>query len=87
LWLYQFSSSDQPDIYFILLCFLGLGIDHFYYNCPLQRLPCSDLFIHKMVSFSSPEFIIMPTMCTLSTVLNIHSTEGRKEKSLFAVLT
>jgi hypothetical protein len=29
LWLYQFSFSDQPDIYSILLCFLGLGIDHF----------------------------------------------------------
>jgi olfactory receptor len=73
----QFFRTAWHLLYPFVL--LGLGHWPFYYNCPLQRLLCSDVFIHKMVSFSSPGFIILPMMCTVSTVLNIHSTEGCKE--------
>ncbi|XP_004875400.1 olfactory receptor 9K2 [Heterocephalus glaber] len=64
------------------------AIDHFYCDTrPLQRLSCSDLLIHKVVSFSLSSIIILPTiiviivsyMYIVSTVLNIHSTKGRKK--------
>lgn len=84
LWLYQLnSSSDQHDIYFILLRLQA--IDHFYCDtCPLQRLSCSDLFILSMASFTLSGLITFPTIIVIivsylyivSTVLKIPAHQG-----------
>lgn len=64
------------------------AVDHFYCDTRLiQRLSCTDLFVHKIVSFSLSSVIILPTvivivvsyMYIVSTVLKIRSTEGRKK--------
>ncbi|XP_052496891.1 olfactory receptor 9K2-like [Budorcas taxicolor] len=63
-------------------------IYHFYCDDhPLQKISCSDLYIHKLVSFFLCSIIILPTIIVIivsyiyivSTVLKIRSTEGRKK--------
>ncbi|XP_047406973.1 olfactory receptor 9K2-like [Sciurus carolinensis] len=82
------SSVLQTSMTFTLSFCASRAIDHFYCDArPLQRLSCSDLFIHRMVSFTLATIIILPTiiviivsyMYIVSTVLKIPSTEGRKK--------
>ncbi|EHB07569.1 Olfactory receptor 9K2 [Heterocephalus glaber] len=82
------SSVLQTSMTSTLSFCASRAIDHFYCDTrPLQRLSCSDLLIHKVVSFSLSSIIVLPTiiviivsyMYIVSTVLNIHSTEGRKK--------
>jgi olfactory receptor len=82
------SSVLQTSMTFTLSFCASRAIDHFYCDVrPLERLSCSDLFIHKMVSFSLSSIIILPTiivivisyMYIVSTVLKIRCTEGRKK--------
>uniref|UniRef100_G3RWY9 Olfactory receptor n=1 Tax=Gorilla gorilla gorilla TaxID=9595 RepID=G3RWY9_GORGO len=82
------SSVIQTSMTFTLSFCASRAVDHFYCDSrPLQRLSCSDLFIHRMISFSLSCIIILPTiiviivsyMYIVSTVLKIHSTEGRKK--------
>ncbi|XP_057559622.1 olfactory receptor 9K2-like [Hippopotamus amphibius kiboko] len=82
------SSVLLTSMTFTLSFCASRAIDHFYCdNRPLQRLSCSDLFIHKVVSFSLSGIIILPTIIVIivsylyivSTVLKIRSTEGRKK--------
>ncbi|XP_062971741.1 olfactory receptor 9K2-like [Cynocephalus volans] len=82
------SSVLQTRMTFTLSFCASRVVDHFYCDSrPLQRLSCSDLFIHKMVSFFLSSIIVLPTvivtivsyMYIVSTVLKICSTEGRKK--------
>ncbi|CAO2581756.1 Olfactory receptor 9K2 [Lemmus lemmus] len=82
------SSVLQTSMTFTLSFCASRAVDHFYCDSrPLQRLSCSDVFIHKIVSFSLAGIIILPTvivivvsyMYIVSTVLKIPSTEGRKK--------
>ena len=82
------SSVLQTSMTFTLSFCASRAINHFYCDDrPLQRISCSDLYIHKMVSFFLCSIIILPTiivivvsyMYIVSTVLKIHSTEGRKK--------
>lgn len=82
------SSVLQTSMTFTLSFCASRAIDHFYCDSrPLQRLSCSDIFIHKIVSFSLSGIIILPTitviivsyMYIVSTVLKIRSVEGRKK--------
>lgn len=82
------SSVLQTSMTFTLSFCASRATDHFYCDTrPLERLSCSDLFIHKMVSFSLSGIIILPTIIVIivsylyivSTVLKIPSTEGRKK--------
>ncbi|KAF7465167.1 olfactory receptor 9K2-like [Marmota monax] len=82
------SSVLQTSMTFTLSFCASRAIDHFYCDVrPLQRLSCSDLFVHRIVSFTLSIIIILPTiivivvsyMYIVSTVLNIRSTEGRKK--------
>ncbi|XP_036770958.2 olfactory receptor 9K2-like [Manis pentadactyla] len=82
------SSVLQTSMTFTLSFCASRAIDHFYCDDrPLQRISCSDLYIHKMVSFFLCTITILPTviviivsyMYIVSTVLKIHSTEGRKK--------
>ncbi|KAM6154240.1 LOW QUALITY PROTEIN: olfactory receptor 9K2-like [Erethizon dorsatum] len=82
------SSVLQSSITFTLSFCASRAVDHFYCDTrPLQRLSCSDISIHKIVSFSLSSIIILPTviviivsyMYIVSTVLKIHSMEGRKK--------
>ncbi|KAG3291700.1 olfactory receptor 9K2-like [Ictidomys tridecemlineatus] len=82
------SSVLQTSATFSLSFCASRAIDHFYCDSrPLQRLSCSDLFVHNMVSFTLSTIIILPTiivivvsyMYIVSTVLKIRSTEGRKK--------
>ncbi|XP_039072903.1 olfactory receptor 9K2-like [Hyaena hyaena] len=82
------SSVLQTSMTFTLSFCASRAIDHFYCDDrPLQRLSCSDLYFHNMVTFFLCSIIIMPTiiviivsyMYIVSTVLKIRSTEGRKK--------
>ncbi|XP_037704014.1 olfactory receptor 9K2-like [Choloepus didactylus] len=82
------SSVLLTSMTFTLSFCASRAIDHFYCDVrSLQRLSCSDLFVYNVVSFSLSGIIILPTiiviivsyMYILSTVLKIHSTEGRKK--------
>uniref|UniRef100_A0A8C6G344 Olfactory receptor n=1 Tax=Moschus moschiferus TaxID=68415 RepID=A0A8C6G344_MOSMO len=82
------SSVLQTSMTFTLSFCASRTIDHFYCDDrPLQRISCSDLYIHKMVSFFLCSIIILPTIIVIivsyiyivSTVLKIRSTEGRKK--------
>ena len=82
------SSVLQTIMTFTLSFCASRNIDHFYCDDrPLQRTSCSDLYIHKMVSFFLCSIIILPTIIVIivsyiyivSTVLKIRSTEGRKK--------
>ncbi|XP_077024135.1 olfactory receptor 9K2-like [Tamandua tetradactyla] len=82
------SSVLQTSMTFTLSFCASHTIDHFYCDDrPLQRISCSDLYIHKMISFFLCSIIVLPTirviivsyMYIVSTVLKIHSTEGRKK--------
>ncbi|VFV42754.1 olfactory receptor 9k2-like [Lynx pardinus] len=82
------SSVLQTSITFTLSFCASRAIDHFYCDDrPLQRLSCSDLYFHNMVTFFLCSIIILPTiiviivsyMYIVSTVLKIRSTEGRKK--------
>ncbi|XP_003790519.1 olfactory receptor 9K2 [Otolemur garnettii] len=82
------SSVLQTSMTFTLSFCASRAVDHFYCDPrPLQRLSCSDLFIHRMVSFSLSCIIILPTiivivvsyMYIVSTVLKMRSAEGRKK--------
>ncbi|XP_008057649.2 olfactory receptor 9K2 [Carlito syrichta] len=82
------TSVLQTSKTFSLSFCASRTVDHFYCDArPLQRLSCSDLFIHRMVSFFLSCVIILPTiivivvsyMYIVSTVLKIQSTEGRKK--------
>ncbi|XP_010607715.1 olfactory receptor 9K2 [Fukomys damarensis] len=82
------SSVLQTSMTFTLSFCASRAVDHFYCDTrPLQRLSCSDLFIHKVASFFLSSIIILPTIIViivsyvyiLSTVLKIHSIEGRKK--------
>nr|XP_020772400.1 olfactory receptor 9K2-like [Odocoileus virginianus texanus] len=82
------SSVLQTSMTFTLSFCASRTIDHFYCDDrPLQKISCSDLYIHKLVSFFLCSIIILPTiivivvsyMYIVSTVLKIHSTEGRKK--------
>ena len=79
------SSVLQTIMTFTLSFCASRNIDHFYCDDrPLQRTSCSDLYIHKMVSFFLCSIIILPTIIVIivsyiyivSTVLKIRSTEG-----------
>ncbi|XP_040845396.1 olfactory receptor 9K2 [Ochotona curzoniae] len=83
-----FTSVLQTSMTFSLSFCASRAIDHFYCDArPLQRLSCSNLFIHKVISFSLSGIIILPTVTVIivsyvyiaSTVLKIRSTEGRKK--------
>ncbi|XP_045867785.1 olfactory receptor 9K2-like [Meles meles] len=82
------SSVLQTSMTFTLSFCASRTIDHFYCDDrPLQRISCSDLYFHKMVSFFLCSIIILPTiiviivsyMYIVSTVLKIRSSEGRKK--------
>ncbi|XP_070320791.1 olfactory receptor 9K2-like [Odocoileus virginianus] len=82
------SSVLVTSMTFTLSFCASRAIDHFYCDDrPLQRISCSDLYIHKMVSFFLCSIIILPTIIVItvsyiyivSTVLKIRSTEGRKK--------
>ncbi|XP_047644405.1 olfactory receptor 9K2-like [Phacochoerus africanus] len=82
------SSILQTSMTFTLSFCASRAIDHFYCDYrPLQRISCSDLYVHRMVSFSLCVIIIFPTIIVIvvsyvyivSTVLKIRSTEGRKK--------
>ncbi|XDB50470.1 PREDICTED: olfactory receptor 9K2-like [Capra hircus] len=82
------SSVLQTSMTFTLSFCASRTIDHFYCDDrPLQKISCSDLYIHKMVSFFLCSIIILPTIIVIivsyiyivSTVLKIRSTEGRKK--------
>ncbi|XP_046541643.1 olfactory receptor 9K2-like [Equus quagga] len=82
------SAVLQTSMTFTLSFCASRTIDHFYCDDrPLQRISCSDLYIHKMVSFFLCSIIILPTIIVIivsytyivSTVLKIRSTEGRKK--------
>uniref|UniRef100_G3ULU9 Olfactory receptor n=1 Tax=Loxodonta africana TaxID=9785 RepID=G3ULU9_LOXAF len=82
------SSVLLTSITFTLSFCASRAIDHFYCDSrPLQRISCSDLYFYKIVFFSLSSSIILPTiiviivsyMFIVSTVLKIHSTEGRKK--------
>uniref|UniRef100_A0A8C9QAM8 Olfactory receptor n=1 Tax=Spermophilus dauricus TaxID=99837 RepID=A0A8C9QAM8_SPEDA len=82
------TSVLQTSMTFTLSFCASRAIDHFYCDIrPLQRLSCSDLFVHRMLSFILSIIIILPTiivivvsyMYIVSTVLKIRSTEGRKK--------
>ncbi|XP_077609768.1 olfactory receptor 9K2 [Crocuta crocuta] len=82
------SSVLQTSMTFTLSFCGSRVIDHFYCDTrPLQRLSCSDLFIYRIISFSLSSIIILPTIIIIiisylyivSTVLKIHSSEGRKK--------
>ena len=73
---------------FILSFCASWTIEHFYCDDhPLQRLSCSNIFIHKLASFCLSGIIILPTIIViivsylyiLSTVLKIPSTKGRQK--------
>ncbi|XP_032201534.1 olfactory receptor 9K2-like [Mustela erminea] len=82
------SSILLTSVTFTLSFCASRAIDHFYCDYrPLQRISCSDLYLHKIVSFFLCSIIILPTiiviivsyMYIVSTVLKIRSTEGRKK--------
>ncbi|XP_046920765.1 olfactory receptor 9K2-like [Lynx rufus] len=82
------SSVLQTSMTFTLSFCGSRAIDHFYCDTrPLQRISCSDLFISRIISFSLSSIIILPTIIVIiisylyivSTVLKIHSSEGRKK--------
>ncbi|XP_040088734.1 olfactory receptor 9K2-like [Oryx dammah] len=82
------SSVLQTSMTFTLSFCASRTIDHFYCDDrPLQKISCSDLYIHKFVSFFLCSIIILPTIIVIivsyiyivSTVLKIRSTEGRKK--------
>lgn len=82
------SSVLQTSMTFTLSFCASRAIDHFYCDDrPLQRITCSDLYFHRIVSFPLCSIIILPTiivilmsyMYIVSTVLKIRSTEGRKK--------
>ncbi|XP_020728043.2 olfactory receptor 9K2-like [Odocoileus virginianus] len=82
------SSVLQTSMTFTLSFCASRAIDHFYCDDrPLQRLSCSDIFIHKLVSFCLSGIIILPTIIVIivsylyivSTVLKIPSTKGRQK--------
>ena len=82
------SSVLQTSMTFTLSFCASRAINHFYCDDrPLQRISCSDLYIHKMVSFFLCSIIILPTIMVItvsyiyivSTVLKVRSTEGRKK--------
>uniref|UniRef100_H0VVL7 Olfactory receptor n=2 Tax=Cavia porcellus TaxID=10141 RepID=H0VVL7_CAVPO len=82
------SSVLQSSMTFTLSFCTFRAVDHFYCDTrPLQRLSCSDISIHKIVSFALSSIIILPTIAVIivsymyivSTVLKIRSTEGRKK--------
>ncbi|XP_027821630.1 olfactory receptor 9K2-like [Ovis aries] len=82
------SSVLQTSMTFTLSFCASRNIDHFYCDDrPLQKISCSDLYIHKLVSFFLCSIIILPTIIVIivsyiyivSTVLKIRSTEGRKK--------
>ena len=82
------SSVLQTIMTFTLSFCASRNIDHFYCDDrPLQKISCSDLYIHKLVSFFLCSIIILPTIIVIivsyiyivSTVLKIRSTEGRKK--------
>ncbi|XP_040089856.1 olfactory receptor 9K2-like [Oryx dammah] len=82
------SSILQTSMTFTLSFCASRTIEHFYCDDrPLQRLSCSNIFIHKLVSFCLSGIIILPTIIVIivsylyivSTVLKIPSTEGRQK--------
>ncbi|VFV25866.1 olfactory receptor 9k2-like [Lynx pardinus] len=82
------SSVLQTSMTFTLSFCGSRAIDHFYCDTrPLQRISYSDLFISRIISFSSSSIIILPTMIVIiisylyivSTVLKIRSSEGCKK--------
>ncbi|XP_047598951.1 olfactory receptor 9K2-like [Lutra lutra] len=82
------SSVLQTSMTFTLSFCASRTIDHFYCDDrPLQRISCSDLYLHKIVSFFLCGIIILPTiiviivsyMYIVSTVLKMHSSEGCKK--------
>ncbi|XP_059043467.1 olfactory receptor 9K2-like [Mustela lutreola] len=82
------SSVLQTSMTFTLSFCASRTIDHFYCDDrPLQRISCSDLYLHKIVSFFLCSIIILPTiiviivsyMYIVSTVQKIRSSEGRKK--------
>ena len=82
------SSVLQTSITFTLSFCASRTIDHFYCDDrPLQKISCSNLYIHKLISFFLCSIIILPTIIIIivsyiyivSTVLKIRSTEGRKK--------
>uniref|UniRef100_A0A8C7BPR1 Olfactory receptor n=2 Tax=Neovison vison TaxID=452646 RepID=A0A8C7BPR1_NEOVI len=82
------SSVLQTSMTFTLSFCASRTIDHFYCDDrPLQRISCSDLYFHKIVSFFLCSIIILPTiiviivsyMYIVSTVLKMRSSEGRKK--------
>ena len=82
------SSVLQTSMTFTLSFCASRTIDHFYCDDrPLQKISCSNLYIHKLISFFLCSIIILPTIIIIivsyiyivSTVLKIRSTEGRKK--------
>ena len=75
------SSVLQTSMTFTLSFCASRTIDHFYCDDhPLQKISCSYLYIHKLVSFFLCSIIINCHYCVIyiyiSTVLKIRSTEG-----------
>ncbi|NP_001377575.1 olfactory receptor family 9 subfamily K member 2H [Bos taurus] len=82
------SSVLQTSMTFTLSFCASRTIDHFYCDDrPLQKISCSNLYVHKLISFFLCSIIILPTIIIIivsyiyivSTVLKIRSTEGRKK--------
>ncbi|XP_010834577.1 PREDICTED: olfactory receptor 9K2-like, partial [Bison bison bison] len=82
------SSVIETSMTFTLSFCASWTIEHFYCDDhPLQRLSCSNIFIHKLASFCLSGIIILPTIIViivsylyiLSTVLKIPSTKGRQK--------
>ncbi|CAO2581749.1 Olfactory receptor 9K2 [Lemmus lemmus] len=60
------SSVLQTSMTFTLSFCASRAVDHFYCDTrPIQRLSCTDLFVHKIVSFSLSSIIILPTVIVI----------------------
>ncbi|XP_061275175.1 olfactory receptor 9K2-like [Bos javanicus] len=82
------SSILQISVTFLMSFCASRVIDHFYCGSnSIEKISCSNVFMNKMVSLSLTILIILPTivvtvvsyMYIVSTVLKIHSSEGRKK--------
>ncbi|XP_043820924.1 olfactory receptor 9K2-like [Dromiciops gliroides] len=83
-----FTAILQVSMTFSLSFCASRVIDDFYCDShPMEKLSCSDIFFHKIVSLTLAGVIIFPTIVVIlvsytyivSAVLKIHSTEGRKK--------
>ncbi|XP_031795364.1 olfactory receptor 9K2-like [Sarcophilus harrisii] len=83
-----FTAILQVSMTFSLSFCASRVIDDFYCDShPMEKISCSDIFIHKIVSLTLAGVIIFPTIVVIlvsytyivATILKIRSSEGRKK--------